>query len=217
MITRKYNIKFYKFDLFLVYSPINNTMMESLVKDAPVYYEKSYVDEKEQQLIIDELSELPFDYHETRGHVLARKTLVMVLAEEMKNNIPTYWGDKVHVCKFTPRVEELRKRLSSEHKFGYNIVLLNMYDDGSQNINWHCDREEQGSTLNISSISIGAERVFKFKSKTTDENKSIVLESGSLLLMSDPCQDMYLHKLPKDYSKIVRMNLTFRKFKYTLS
>ena len=191
--------------------------MESLVKDAPVYYDKSYIDGEEQQLIIDELSGLPFDYHETHGHVLARKTLVMVSAEGMKKDIPTYWGDKVHVCKFTPRVEDLRKRLSAEHKFEYNIVLLNMYDDGSKNINWHCDREEQGSTLNISSISIGAERVFKFKSKTTDEKASVVLESGSLLLMSDPCQDTYLHRLPKDDSKIVRMNLTFRKFKYMLS
>uniref|UniRef100_A0A6C0J6H3 Alpha-ketoglutarate-dependent dioxygenase AlkB-like domain-containing protein n=1 Tax=viral metagenome TaxID=1070528 RepID=A0A6C0J6H3_9ZZZZ len=109
-------------------------------------------------------------------------------------------------------VEELRKRLSIEHKFEYNIVLLNMYNNGSKNINWNCDREEQGSTLNISSISIGAKRLFKFKSKTTDEKTNIILESGSLLLMSDPCQDTYLHKLPKDNSKIVRMNLTFRKF-----
>jgi len=87
-----------------------------------------------------------------------------------------------------------------------------MYNNGSKNINWNCDREEQGSTLNISSISIGAKRLFKFKSKTTDEKTNIILESGSLLLMSDPCQDTYLHKLPKDNSKIVRMNLTFRKF-----
>ena len=186
--------------------------MTSLVKDAPVYLTDNYIDTETQNLILEELKDLPFDYHESNGHKLARKTLVMISSEQ-DMDIPPYWGTNVHVCQFTPEMERLRLRLIDEHKFEYNVCLLNMYDNGRKNIGWHCDREEQGSTLNIASVSIGAERMFKFKSMTTNEKVQVLLKSGTLLWMRHPCQSNYLHALSRDDTTTMRMNMTFRLFR----
>jgi alkylated DNA repair dioxygenase AlkB len=77
---------------------------------------------------------------------------------------------------------------------------------------WHSDGEkdlkENGA---IGSMSFGAERKFAFKHKETKEKVSLVLEHGSLLVMTGRTQKNWLHRLPP--TKLVstpRVNLTFR-------
>ena len=70
------------------------------------------------------------------------------------------------------------------------------------------DLKEHGA---IASVSLGAERKFSFKHKTTKERVDVFLEHGSLLVMKGTTQENWMHRLPP--TKKVnrpRVNLTFR-------
>jgi alkylated DNA repair dioxygenase AlkB len=97
-------------------------------------------------------------------------------------------------------------------KAPYNACLLNLYHDGSESMGWHTDNEKEIIPhSSIASLSLGAERKFSFKHKTTQETQSILLESGSLLEMAGEIQDHWLHALPKTKKILLpRINLTFR-------
>ena len=48
----------------------------------------------------------------------------------------------------------------------FNVCLLNYYQNGTQRIGWHSDREEPGRSTPIASISLGVPRQFLIRSKT---------------------------------------------------
>ena len=80
----------------------------------------------------------------------------------------------------------------------FNSCLLNLYHDGDEGMAWHSDDEKTlGLNSAIGSLSFGAERKFCFKHKKTKEMLSILLESGSLLVMKGTTQTNWLHRLPK--------------------
>ena len=88
-----------------------------------------------------------------------------------------------------------------------------MYENGTQAIGWHADREEIGRTTPIASISLGATRTFMLKSKNGSKNDKAEfhLEDGSLTIMENVCQHEYLHSVPKETTVTKgRINLTFR-------
>ena len=96
----------------------------------------------------------------------------------------------------------------------FNTVLLNHYRDGKDSNGWHADNEKElGVNPVIGSVSLGQERVFhlKHKKNKTDRFK-IMLQHGSLLIMSGSMQHNWLHQIPKT-SRVIndRINLTFRK------
>jgi alkylated DNA repair dioxygenase AlkB len=77
---------------------------------------------------------------------------------------------------------------------------------------WHSDDEKSlGKDSTIASVSLGAEREFRFKHKRTADKVSVLLENGSLLVMKGTTQSHWLHAIPKS-KKITRprINLTFR-------
>ena len=94
----------------------------------------------------------------------------------------------------------------------FNSRLLNLYHNGDEGMAWHSDDEKTlAPDSPIASFSFGAERKFMLKHKKTKETVSIILESGSLLVMKGTTQTNWLHSLPK--SKRItqpRINLTFR-------
>jgi len=95
-----------------------------------------------------------------------------------------------------------------------NSCLLNLYRDGKDSNGWHSDDEKElGRNPTIASLSLGASRVFKFRSKEEKSKiKSLVIEPGSLLLMKGETQHNWQHQLPKTSKKVTaRINLTFRK------
>lgn len=94
----------------------------------------------------------------------------------------------------------------------FNSCLLNLYHDGSEGVSWHSDGEKKlRKNGAIASLSFGAERKFSFRHKNTKETLSIVLEHGSLLVMSGSTQSFWQHQLPVT-KKVAypRINLTFR-------
>lgn len=107
---------------------------------------------------------------------------------------------------------ELKSIIEKKTKETYNSCLLNLYHNGDEGMGWHSDDEkelkENGA---IASLSLGAERKFKFKHKSSNQTVDILLESGSLLLMQEKTQAYWLHCLPKTKKiSTPRINLTFR-------
>lgn len=115
----------------------------------------------------------------------------------------------------TPTLKRIRDVVEFYTEIPFDFVLINLYRTGGDKVGWHSDDEPMMDCSNIVSISLGGERIFKFRDKKT---KKLVwkesLESGSLLWMKKGCQENLEHEVPKT-TKIVepRLNLTFRKFK----
>ncbi len=125
----------------------------------------------------------------------------------------TYSNYTKHALPWTKELSDLKKLAEEKTGAVYNSCLLNLYHTGDEAMAWHSDDEkmlEKNGT--IASLSFGAERKFMFKHKKTGETVSLVLESGSLLVMKDTTQTNWLHRLTTSVKiKTPRVNLTFRK------
>lgn len=111
-----------------------------------------------------------------------------------------------------PILKELKNLVEQESGETYNSCLLNLYHDGSEGMAWHSDAEKDLKKNGaIGSLSLGAERLFAFKHKKTQERISKLLQHGSLLVMKDATQSNWLHRLPPTKTVCTpRINLTFR-------
>ena len=128
------------------------------------------------------------------------------------------------LTRFEPRpwplaLAALRER--AQHACGarFNSVLANLYRDGRDSMGWHSDDEpELGPQPLIASLSLGAERRFRFQRKlppgvhpTASDSVALTLPHGSLLRMAGDTQRHYRHELPKALRVVApRINLTFR-------
>lgn len=113
---------------------------------------------------------------------------------------------------WTKELLELKKIVEKESNATYNSCLLNLYHSGEEGMAWHSDGEKMlKKNGEIASLTLGAERKFSFKHKTTKQKIDILLERGSLLVMKDTTQTNWLHRLPPTkLIKTPRINLTFR-------
>ncbi len=124
-------------------------------------------------------------------------------------------GIRMDPLPWIPEVATIRDAVQETTKRCFNSVLLNYYRNGDDCVAWHSDDEPGlGTTPFIASVSLGAEREFQLR-RVADprERRSVLLEHGSLLTMSDETQANWQHQLPR--RKRVpgpRVNLTFREF-----
>lgn len=124
----------------------------------------------------------------------------------------TYSNTTKQALIWTKELLELKTIVEEITQSQFNSCLLNLYHSGDEGVSWHSDDEKSmGENTTIASLSFGAERKFSFKHKLTKESVSILLESGSLVVMKGATQTNWLHCLPKT-KKITRprVNLTFR-------
>ena len=113
---------------------------------------------------------------------------------------------------FTKELLDLKVLVEKITEAKFNSCLLNLYHDGNEGMGWHSDDEKSlGANTTIASLSFGAERKFSLKHKQTKQTVSVVLQSGSLLVMKGSTQTNWLHSLPKTtIIRKPRINLTFR-------
>lgn len=118
---------------------------------------------------------------------------------------------------FSEQVQSLKLKVEKHLDYKFNSVLLNYYRDGNDSVAWHSDDEyELGKEPLIASISFGAIRKFKVRSKSINPfelrySYDYELEDGSLLIMKGATQQFYQHCIPKTKKLIgPRVNLTFR-------
>ncbi len=125
-----------------------------------------------------------------------------------------YSGTTKTALPWSSSLLELKTKVELVSKEKFNSCLLNLYHDGSEGMAWHSDDETSlRPNSTIASVSLGAERIFRYKHKKTGEQVELQLENGSLLLMKDVIQRFWLHSLPKAMKiKRPRINLTFRQF-----
>lgn len=126
-----------------------------------------------------------------------------------------YSGIRREALPWTDELLVLRKKSEEIAGTDFNSCLCNLYHDGTESMGWHRDNEpELDPKQPIASLSLGAERKFKFRHRTTDERIDLMLGNGSLLLMHPPAQEFWDHQLPA-MKKILlpRINLTFRRIR----
>ncbi len=109
------------------------------------------------------------------------------------------------------RLRDTAQALAGSH---FNSVLLNYYRDQRDSMGLHADDEpELGPEPVIASLSLGAERKLVFQHRRREfDNVSLVLPSGSLLVMRGATQRNWKHGIRKLTRPCgPRLNLTFRR------
>lgn len=117
---------------------------------------------------------------------------------------------------FTSELLEIKQEIEKIEHNQFTSVLLNLYRNGNDSNGWHADDEKElGRNPLITSLSLGAPRMFHFKHrKLIDQKYRLILEHGSLLLMKGEMQHYWLHQVPKTKKNVgERINLTFRTIK----
>ncbi len=129
-----------------------------------------------------------------------------------RNYAYTYSNTTKEALLWTKELLELKAMVETITNAKFNSCLLNLYHNGDEGMAWHSDDEKSlGKNTAIASLSFGAVRKFSLKHKQTKQTISILLESGSLLVMKDTTQTYWLHSLPKTKQATTpRVNLTFR-------
>ena len=124
----------------------------------------------------------------------------------------TYSRIKLQAVAFPPWMEMLRRRVERQTGNCFNRTLVNYYRDGQDSVDWHADDErELGPEPIIASVSLGQERAFLLRHKTTKERLNINLPHGSLMMMGPGIQEHWHHSVAKDKNVVgPRINFTFR-------
>ncbi len=124
----------------------------------------------------------------------------------------TYSNTTKYALPWTNELLELKQMVEKRTGETFNSCLLNLYHDGAEGMAWHSDGEKDLKKNGaIGSLSFGAERKFAFKHKTNKQKVELVLEKGSLLVMTGTTQTNWLHRLPATKKvSTPRINLTFR-------
>jgi alkylated DNA repair dioxygenase AlkB len=110
---------------------------------------------------------------------------------------------------WTPSLRRLRGELNAALSLELNSCLANWYRDGNDSMGWHADRERELRDA-IVSVTLGAERGFQLREGRRGKALSIVLQHGSVLVMTVASQSRYAHRVPKARCASGRLNLTFR-------
>ena len=169
---------------------------------------------READALLDALrSEIPWERHRLR--LFGREVDAPRLSCWIGDAGTGYTYSRVHFDPraWTPTLASLREDLATRFDLRFNSVLANLYRDGKDSMGWHSDDEpELGAEPVIASLSFGAPRRFRLRSRTTHEVAlSIELAHGSLLVMRGATQRLYQHDLPKTAGVAdARINLTFR-------
>jgi len=123
-----------------------------------------------------------------------------------------YSGNSKTALPWTAALKAIKGEVEAVSGSTYNSCLLNLYADGGQGMGWHSDDEKMLQPDGaIASVSFGAARHFDFRHKQDRTKCRVVLEDGSLLLMTGKTQRYWQHAMPKT-KKVTepRINLTFR-------
>lgn len=179
------------------------------------YYGKVFSEEKAAEYYVKLLKEINWqnDVVKIFGKEIVTKRKVALYGDIGINY--KYSGKIKTAEKWTNLLTEIKSLIEEISGETYNACLLNLYHNGSEAMSWHADNEKEIlENSAIASISFGAERKFGFRHKTTQEEISLILENGSLLIMKGETQEFWKHKLfTNSKVKEARINLTFRKIK----
>ena len=124
------------------------------------------------------------------------------------------WENKDIISKILKNIRHMIEIFTGKK---FNFVLINRYENGMQSIGFHRDKEKcLGNEPDIIGISLGADRLFRFKCENflpekIPKNFELILEHGSLLAIYHPTNKYWMHSVPISTKvKDIRISLTFR-------
>ena len=109
-------------------------------------------------------------------------------------------------------LNDLIPGISNTIGFTPNNCLINLYHDGNSSMGYHSDNTDiLAPNTGVVIISIGSDRILRFKNKLNKDNLiDYTLSNGSLFYMNDDIQNHWLHSIPKSDATGPRISLTFR-------
>jgi alkylated DNA repair dioxygenase AlkB len=126
-----------------------------------------------------------------------------------------YSGLTLTPLPWTPLLNALKLQVEDLCGECFNSVLLNYYRNHRDGMGMHADDEpELGGEPAIASLSLGEERVLRFKHRRDNsmDPVKVPLPHGSLLLMKGATQANWHHGINKQSRPCgARVNLTFRR------
>mgnify|MGYP001555501632 FL=1 len=188
--------------------------MKLKLPDSDITYFSNFMENEEATACFEKLkSSVPWRQDEIRvyGKLYPQPRLTALYGNNDRSY--TYSGIVMKPLPFSEILSDIRKRITSLTNVEFTSCLLNLYRDGKDSNGWHSDDEKElGKNPVIASVSLGQERYFHLRHKKLKDLKhKILLEHGSLLLMSGQTQHYWQHQIPKTTRPIgERINLTFR-------
>jgi alkylated DNA repair dioxygenase AlkB len=123
-------------------------------------------------------------------------------------------GERTYFPKpYHPLIKDIRSKLEDHTGAVYQVCFLNAYGDQKDQLGWHADDSpEMDDNKPIGIVSLGVEREIWFCPKEDKKQiEKVLLQNGSLCLMSPGMQDTHLHRIPKaSFQCGRRISLTFR-------
>ena len=178
-----------------------------------LYYPNFYSAEKADELFNELLDGI--NWKEEQIKVFGKLHWQPRLTAFYANNTNTYSYSslKMKPNPFFSTLKKIKEDVEKIADANFTSCLANLYRDGKDSNGWHADDEKElGKNPIIASVSLGADRFFKFRHKKDAQlQHKLLLEHGSLLIMKDETQHFWKHQLPKTQKQVEkRINLTFR-------
>lgn len=165
-------------------------------------YVASFLDEPEQQTLLDSISHLEFHHDSFRGQQLKRSYAQFGFAYAST-------GRRLHpVEPFPPFLESVITKALPLCPPGttFDQCIITRYPSGA-GIGWHVDAPSFGEC--IAGLSLGSGGRFQLRAVgTKDVAHELVVASGSMYVMSGPARWNYQHQVVPVRSE--RYSLTFR-------
>lgn len=161
-----------------------------------------------------------------KGVLWKQEPIIIYGKEIMQPRLTAWYGDqdknyhysgiKMRPHPWSDTLKEIKESIEKISSTIFTNALLNQYRDERDSVGWHRDNElELGANPIIGSVSLGADRIFKFQHmKEKNLKTSIELSHGSFLLMRGKTQQFWKHCVPKVSHPVgPRINITFRVIK----
>jgi len=129
-----------------------------------------------------------------------------------KNAEYRYSGVSHQPIVWTEELLAVKQKIQDFYPCVFNSVMANLYRNGADSMGCHADDEKElGANPIIASLSLGEQRLLKFRHQQSKQVLDVILNHGDLLLMAGEIQHYWRHELPKTKKlKAERINLTFR-------
>lgn len=201
-----------------LFDHIHDPNFNWLPKDGTInYYGKILTKEEADHFYLNLLEKI--DWKNDEAIIFGKKILTKrkVAWHGDKDFNYTYSKSTKTALPWSEELLLLKNKIEEKTGEKFNSCLLNLYHDGSEGMAYHSDAEKDLKKNGaIASLTLGAERKFSFKHKTSGERIDLFLEHGSLLIMKDETQTNWLHRLPPTKKiRTPRINLTFRMIEKT--
>ena len=110
--------------------------------------------------------------------------------------------------------QDIIEYFNLKYQRNYNMLLINWYRDGNDNISMHSDNEKQiKKDSEIITISLGVERDFILQNIKSKKRYTYSMKNNEYITMGGKCQSEYKHGVPpRKKIKQYRISITLREF-----